>query len=290
MNYFHLRFPNGKFKAMTLSCDDGCKSYVNFIETLNKYGLKTTLNINSNYLPFTEESEYAKNRATLNELKEFVSAGHEIAVHGASHVANGMVSVQDGIANTLLGRRGLENAFNTIIRGMAYADRGINNCVYPTNKEKVKQYLKDIGICYARTANTDKNSFCLPNDWYEWLPTVHFINENTFAYLQEFVDMELSSYSASRGAKLFFVWGHSYEFDKQNLWNKLDEFCKIASKKGDIWFATNIEIYNYVTAFSSLVFNIDKTICYNPTLTTVWFETGNKIYKIAPGETLYIKE
>ncbi|MBO5851104.1 MAG: polysaccharide deacetylase family protein [Clostridia bacterium] len=290
MNYFHLRFPNGKFKALTLSYDDGCKSDERFIEVLNKYGLKATLNINSNYLPLTEDSEYAKNRASIKALKEFISQGHELAVHGASHVANGKTTIQDGLANTLLGRRGIENVFNIIVRGMAYPDTGIRNCLYPTSKEKIKEYLKDIGICYARSLSGDNNDFLLPNDWHEWIPTAHFLNDNLFKYLQEFIDLELPSYNATRGARLFYLWGHSYEFDRNNLWDRLEDFCKLATSKQDIWYATNIEIYDYVNAYASLSFNIDKTICYNPTAITVWFETDGKLYKIQPGETIYFND
>ena len=287
MNYFHLRFPNGKFKALTLSYDDGTQYDKKFIETLNKYGLKATLNVNSNYLPLTEDSEYAKTRASLNDLKEFIKQGHEIAVHGASHVANGIISIQDGVSNTLLGRHGLENALNTIVRGMAYADMGIDSPTYPVTKEKVKAYLSDLGLSYARTASTNKNNFNLPCDFYEWTPTVHFIKQETFDLLNEFIDLKLPPYVAGRRSKLFFVWGHAYEFEKQNLWEELEKFCKLASNKEDIWYATNIEIYDYIDAYSKLQFNIDKTICHNPTATTVWFETEGKIYKIEPNETLY---
>ncbi|MBR5438876.1 MAG: polysaccharide deacetylase family protein [Clostridia bacterium] len=287
MNYFHLRFPDGKFKALTISYDDGCKADERFIEVLNKYGLKATLNINSNYIPLTEDSEYSKTRASFKALKEFMASGHELAVHGASHVANGRMTIQDGIANTLLGRRGIENAFNTIIRGMAYPDNGINNPIYPTTKEKVKEYLKDIGICYARSLGGDNDKFLLPDDWYEWMPTAHFLSKNLFDYLQAFIDLKLPSYNAARGAKLFYLWGHSYEFDQKDLWGQLENFCQKASFKDDIWYATNIEIYDYVNAYSMLVFNIDKTICYNPTVITVWFEAFGNVYKIEPGQTLY---
>ena len=289
MNYFHLRFPGGKFKALTFSYDDGCKADERFIEILNKYGLKATLNINSNYIPLTEDSEYSKNRASFKALKSFLEAGHELAVHGASHVANGKMTIQDGIANTLLGKRGIENAFNTIIRGMAYPDSGITNCIYQTTKEKIKEYLKDIGISYARSLGGDNDKFLLPSDFYEWLPTAHFLNKNLFDYLQAFLDVELPSYNAARGPKLFYVWGHSYEFDQKNLWEELEKFCQLATSKDDIWYATNIEICDYVNAYASLIFNIDKNICYNPTVKTIWFEAFGKVNKIEPGETLYFE-
>ena len=46
MNTF-IRFPEGKSKAFTLSYDDGVRQDKRFVKILNKYGLKSTFNLNS---------------------------------------------------------------------------------------------------------------------------------------------------------------------------------------------------------------------------------------------------
>lgn len=50
MRYCFLRFPEGKFKAVTLSYDDGVHADIRFAGILDKYGMKGTFNINSGFL------------------------------------------------------------------------------------------------------------------------------------------------------------------------------------------------------------------------------------------------
>jgi hypothetical protein len=49
-----------------------------------------------------------------------------------------------------------------------------------------------------------------------------------------------------------------------------------------------MELYEYITAYRSLVYSADGTIVYNPTVKTIWFDREGKEYKIEPGETLHI--
>ena len=50
MRYRFLRFPEGKFKAVTFSYDDGCRADIKLSEMLCKYGLWGTFNLNSSCL------------------------------------------------------------------------------------------------------------------------------------------------------------------------------------------------------------------------------------------------
>ena len=68
----------------------------------------------------------------------------------------------------------------------------------------------------------------------------------------------------------------------------IEEFCDTVSKQDDIWFATNIEIYDYITAYNSLVMSADGSMVYNPTLIEVFFMRDEKQYSIKPGETIII--
>ena len=42
--------------------------------------------------------------------------------------------------------------------------------------------------------------------------------------------------------QIFYIWGHAYEFDIHNTWDKFEEFCKIVSGKDDVFYGTNKEI------------------------------------------------
>lgn len=286
MRYQFMRFPGGKLKALTLSYDDGIRADVRLSETITKHGLKCTFNINTR--DFGKST--APNKLQPAEIKEhFLDKGHEIAVHGEAHVAPGIAAPVRAITDVLNGRLTLENEFGMIVRGMAYPDSGIRRMDGENNYENIRSYLQNLGIVYSRTLGGDNNSFLMPNDWYAWMPTAHHNNTNLMKWAEEFVSIKLEDlYLTRQYPRLFYLWGHSYEFDNNDNWDVLEKFCETVSGKDDIWYATNIEIYEYAKAYNSLVLSADCTRIYNPTLIEVFFSVDNKEYSIKPGETLKI--
>lgn len=93
------------------------------------------------------------------------------------------------------------------------------------------------------------------------------------------------NYSANECA-LFYLWGHSHEFNSKNNWEVMENFASYVGGKDDIWYATNIEIFDYVTAYKSLKLSYDGEIVYNPSAYDVWFYENGKKYMIKSGETL----
>lgn len=283
MKYRFLRFPEGRSKAVTLSYDDGCRADLRMVETINRYGMKCTFNINSDLIG-REDDEW---HLTASEIEKYLlGTGHEVAIHGAKHNAPGNLRAIDGIQDVLNGRLGLEKTFNRIIRGLAYPDSGINHFENGASYKNIRQYLKDLGIVYARTVNPDNDRFELPTDWYAWVPTAHHTNPEVLEYADRFLSMDIeNAYCASRWSQLFYLWGHSFEFDNNDNWELLDAICEKLAGHEEIWYATNMEIYEYVTAYQSLVFSADNSRVYNPTLFTIWYDEDGTLYKIGPGET-----
>ena len=129
----------------------------------------------------------------------------------------------------------------------------------------------------------------MPEDWYKWLPTAHHDHPEVFEMIDKFVDYKLKEvYIAQRVPKLFYIWGHAFEFDNKDNWDRLEKICEKISRKDDIWYATNIEIYDYVQAYNSLVFSADGSKIYNPTVKQIWLEIDNVTYTIKPNETIKI--
>lgn len=286
MKYKFLRFPEGKPKAVTLSYDDGCRADIRLSETITKYGLKATFNIPSHRIPEIHD-EWS---LSIKEIKEhLLDKGHEIAIHTAHHLANGLQNTADGIKEVLDCRTKLEKDFGIIVRGMAYPDSGIRRFKNGMGYSDVKRYLTDLNIAYSRTLGGDNNGFYLPADWHSWMPTSHHDNPKIFEFIDEFLKLDCNKgYQSTWDARLFYLWGHSFEFDNHNNWERLDEICQQLSGKDDIWYATNGEIYDYVTAYNSLVFSADSSIVYNPTAKTVWFVYGDKLYSVKSGDTIKI--
>ena len=278
--YRFMRFPEGKAKAVTLSYDDGVVEDKKFSNIITEYGLKCTFNLNSRVL---------RKDLTDDEIREYMlDRGHEIAVHGAKHKAEGSQRPIEGIKDVLDCRLELEERFGRIIRGMAYPDTGIRYFANNASYEKIKEYLTDLEIVYSRTLGGDNNTFMLPDDWHAWMPTAHHNNPELTKYVDEFLNMDLSAnvYLARRAPALFYLWGHSYEFERNNNWEILYNFCEQIGKRDDIWYATNMEIYEYTLAYNSLVYSADGNRVYNPALFKIWFDIDGKPYSIEPGQTI----
>ena len=83
---------------------------------------------------------------------------------------------------------------------------------------------------------------------------------------------------------MLYVWGHSYEFDRNENWDLIERFCAEASGIEDCWYATNIEIYDYVMALRALEFSADRDMVYNPTATDVWIKVDGEACMIPAGK------
>lgn len=286
MRYRMLRFPDGKPKAVTFSYDDGCRQDIKLSQILNKYGIKCAFNINSAWLGKDENDWHL----TKEEIKKhLIDTGHEIAVHGAEHRANGNLRPVEGITDVLNCRLGLEKDFDCIVRGMAYPDTGIGHFTNGNSMDDVSTYLRHLDIVYARALGKENHTFNLPNDWYQWMPTAHHDDGNVFELIDKFLSYNPEDlYAAIRLPKLFYLWGHSYEFDQNDNWDRIEEICQKLGSKEDTWYPTNIELYDYIAAYNSLIFSADSHKVYNPTVKKIWFDVDGGLYSIEPSETIKI--
>ena len=273
----YLRFPNFRQKALTLSYDDGVTADKKLIDIMSKHGLKGTFNINSGKFA-TEGGGF---RLTQEEaVALYTGSGNEVAIHGVHHIPLTYVDSAMCINEIFTDRQSLERIFAKPVQGMAYAN-GVYN-------DEVVDTLKKCGVLYARTTKSTE-AFEIPEDWLRLPTTCHHKNPR----LMELADLFLAE-PAQRNfwtnrAKLFYLWGHSYEFERDDNWERLETICEKLSGKEDIWYATNMEIHRYVTAQRKLVISADNSMVYNPSAIKVWFSSNGEIYSVDGGETVYIK-
>ena len=286
MRYRYMRFPDGKIKAVTFSYDDGPIFDIRLAEIFTKYGMKGTFNLNSFNLPASS----TENKIGVDDVRKYMlEKGHEVAVHGEKHIAPAAALPIDSIKEVLFGRLGLEEKLDMTIRGMAYPDSGIRNELNGNSAERVKAQLRDLGIVYSRTLGGDNDQFKIPTDWHAWMPTAHHDNPQIFEFIDKFLAIDFTgAYCASRWPRLFYVWGHSFEFDRKNNWERIEQICEKLSGKDDTWYATNIEIYDYVKAYEALEISADGTRVYNPTLKKIWFEVDGVLFSVDSGEHIRI--
>ena len=268
----YIRFPEGKSKALTLSYDDGVYADIRLSEIMKRYGIKGTFNLNSGLFP------HRGNHNRLDEesaFKLYKDCGQEIALHGDRHIFLDKVPLPEATREILLNRSYLENKYNRIVRGMAYA--------YGAYNDETVQMLKTLGVVYARTTEPSY-SFEIPGDWLRLKPTCHHRDGKFKELAEKFFTGSPEEEFKHREGWLFYLWGHAYEFDDDNNWELIEEFCKRASGRQDIWFATNMQVYEYVQAYKNLIFSLDGERVLNPSAIPVWIEIRGKVYKIESGK------
>ena len=97
-------------------------------------------------------------------------------------------------------------------------------------------------IKYARTITTTK-SFEPFNDLYQYQGTLYHHDEWNLLFDKgiEFLELQTDT------PKVFYIWGHSYEFDiYPERWKLFEEFCKMMSNHSDIFYGTNKDVLSNI--------------------------------------------
>ena len=213
----YLKLKDGKSKVVTLSYDDGVFSDVKLIEIMSKYGLKGTFNICSGrYSKEDEKSENINRVLKLSEAKAlYINSGNEVAVHGYTHPWLDHMPMNMCTKDLMDDREKLESQFGTLVRGMAYP--------FGTYSDDVVASMRSVGIVYSRTVQST-HDFNMPADWMRLPATCHHNDPELMKLAHRFV--EESSWGRPW---MFYLWGHSYEFEGNNNWEVIEEFAEFMS-------------------------------------------------------------
>ncbi len=278
MSEIQLLFPGQKRKALTLSYDDGVEQDVRLIDIMQKHGLKGTFNISSG-LYAAEDTVYPAGQVHRRMTERaatalYADSGMEIAVHGLTHPHLENLTREAATYEIIRDRDNLERRFGRVVRGMAYP--------YGTTSDAVVDALKSCGIAYSRTT-VSTGDFALPVDWLRMPATCHHKDPRLMELAETFVE------KTPRGAPwLFYLWGHSYEFEEKDNWRVIEDFAAYIGGRGDVWYATNIEIHDYIEAFRRLITSADGKTYENPSAIAVDILANGKPFAIAPGGSVKI--
>ncbi len=255
-------YPGGKRKALTMSYDDGQIHDRRLVAIFNRHGIKGTFHLNSGFLG-------RKDVLHADEVGSLF-AGHEVSAHSVGHPFLSRVPREELAEQILADRRALEALTGGPVRGMSYPFGDYNDAVLSA--------LPALGIEYSRTT-LSHGRFSVPDNFLLWHPTCHH-EDRLMERLKQF-----QSAAGWGQMPLFYVWGHSYEFDRNGNWELIEGFCAAAAHDPDVWYATNVEIMDYLTAQRSLKFSVDRTKVYNPSAISVWIEADGQPVAIQPGES-----
>ena len=227
-----LTFPGGRTRALTFSYDDGVSQDMRLVALFNLYGLKATFNLNSG---IQSRKNAWQNKDVLvrrmdPEVLPRLYAGHEVAAHTCTHPGLYKLSDEELTHEIADDKLALEKRFGRPVLGMAYP---FGDC-----DGRILQTVRDCGLLYGRRVETT-GGFDLPADPRAWEGTCHHNDERLFDLLDAFL-------APGEDLRLFYIWGHSYEFDVDRSWQRIEDFCARVSRRDDVWYATNGEIATWM--------------------------------------------
>ena len=261
-------------KFYVFSLDDGVTQDIRFISLLRRYNLKATFNINTGLVGVDNTAclggiktpngtQVTHKMVSEKDIREGLYAGNEVAVHTYTHPSL-VKEVTDENGITFQINADFENIkkwTGNIAVGMAYPGIGVSKKQIRTNTgyiesvefdfsngvnisaEAVEIIKKNTTIKYGRTIDESGN-FEIPKDFFFWKPTCSFKNPKLMDYAKRFNELKGDEY------KLFFVWGHTYEFDCANPlkptvndWDRIEEFLSYISSVKDALCVTCGEAY-----------------------------------------------
>ena len=267
-------YPGGKEKAFNMTYDDGIVQDIEFIEMLNKYGIKATFNLNSG-LMFQEFAWFHDCGMVVKRLSperaKHLYEGHEIASHTLSHPYMDSLSAEQILHEMVEDRDNLETMFDTKVLGFAvpfdYYSQLIEDCV------------RIAGFDYARISETSL-SYKPCEDYYRWKAGIFHLAPELETFVQGFVDTD-------EELALCQIVGHSYDLDAVHGWDRMEKLLDLVAAQDNIWFATNIELVRYLQAIRKA--DVTGEHIDNQSDMDLWYNIDGKVTVVRSGECIDLK-
>jgi peptidoglycan-N-acetylglucosamine deacetylase len=267
MNELRFSWPEGRAGALTTSWDDGTVHDRRLAGIFNQHGLKGTWNLNTGKFGIKASENKWHGYIEATEIRTLF-AGHEVACHSVTHPCLERLPEEAVVSEIMEDRRVLEGLVGYPVKGMSLP--------YGTYDARVLDILARCGIVFVRPV-IHRPDFRVPGNFMEWAATGH--HKDDLAGLWD------KFQKCAAADRLFYLWGHSYEFDNDKNWSHIEAFAQLAGASTNTWHATNMQVYDYVTAWRRLQCSIQLTSIRNPSAVTVWFRVNGTLASIAPGET-----
>lgn len=260
-------FPGNKRIAFTTSWDDGTVEDRRVVPFLSELGIKGTFNLNSATFGRTGTPPPMEGggRLDLSEV-EPLYRGHEVAIHTSTHPHLPRLDSSQVAFEVLEDRKALEDVVGYPVRGMAYP--------FGSYDARVIEILKALGIVYCRTVE-NKDPCFPPAEPLAWGTTAHHMAANLAARWQATRENK-----SRRG--VFFVWGHAFEFPREG-WDKLETIYRPFAGHADVWYCTNIELFDYEAARKNIAIAANRRTAYNPSAIAVTLLVGDRLIDAQPG-------
>ena len=227
---------------VTTSWDDGHKLDIRLAALLKKYGLKATFYICPQDQEFKNE-DLLSTQDILSISKDFEVGGHTI-----THPHLTKVTISKADYEIAQSKSYLEGLLQKEVTAFCYP--------YGNYNDEVKDLVKKHGYKLART--TKRYAFDITGDVFE-LPTTfhtyaHYSDLHKILFFSDFSIINFKKYwdweklalalfdCTCQTGGIFHLWGHSWEIEKNNGWQKLEKVLSYIAKKNEVIPLTNTEV------------------------------------------------
>jgi peptidoglycan-N-acetylglucosamine deacetylase len=227
---------------VTTSWDDGHKLDVRLAALLKKYGIKGTFYV------CPQDREFVKKELLTPQELLSISKNFEIGGHTITHPRLTKVAISQAEDEIIQSKVYLEDLLQQEITAFCYP--------YGDYNEEVKGLVKKHGYRLART--TQRYTFNVPQDHFE-LPTTfhtyaHFSDLHRILPFSNFSLLKAKAYwdweklaialfdHTCQIGGVFHLWGHSWEIEKINGWQRLENILAYIAQRSDVIHQTNTEI------------------------------------------------
>ena len=81
------------------------------------------------------------------------------------------------------------------------------------------------------------------------------------------------------------MWGHSYEFARPtDRWKEMDPLFRPLAGHAEVWYCTNIRLWDYEDARKRMIIAANRKTAYNPSAIPVTLVCDGKVMDVAPGQ------
>lgn len=218
-------------RYVVLTFDDGTIYDQRFIELLNKYNLPCSFNLNAGLDDFVWYYENNKpiQRLKLDQVKDLY-INHEVCSHSFTHPHMTELSKEEVIKQVLSDVERLEQVFGRNITTFAFP-------FHDWNDDVIETIVNNTNIKNIRVSKLSNDY--LPLDRYHIHLNAFYDEEGIYDKLEEYSKNNLEN-------SLFTIVGHSYEFEVNNDWDKIENLLKYLSLKKDIVVTTLEEAINNI--------------------------------------------
>ena len=271
--FINWTYPDGKYKALIMSYDDGLDDDIALAQLFDRYGIIGTFHLNSGLL----DTRAIWNEGKPNEILQtylskdtlvHVFKNHEIAVHGTYHKALVGLSDKEILEEINVDIENLTILSDRKISSMAYA--------FGSTNDHVAEVIGTTPLTNARTVKSSYN-FDLPEDYYLWNPTCH--DSEALEYLEAYLSLDSPSLS------LFYVWGHSWELRDTLRNQNILKFCNEIGDRDDIWYTGAGNFADYHASLKALEIGPQQIV--NPEGNgVVYYREKGQLKSLNPGQRL----